>query len=398
MTIKSALILGCLINSTYALEYQDPELIFNSSSTDGYNMPAKTVFTDRAPSINDQREMAITLTLLDGTYDTGIWVKSKYQEGILITSGAKESFNDVQINNQSELFFTHQTLNGIAGVYTAHGRESGGYELINHMNDEEFYPYSSFSNLFYSRSEELFFTAKNFKGDTGIFNYTQSNGIDLIDFQNQRSRSPRSFVFAPSYNDQSQVAYKVRLGSRGQLSEEQIDQIIVSHQGVKKVLAVDKDGDTHSPWLSFRNSVALSNNGSVAFIAKDKDSEKLILKKQSGEEKVLATAGVELKEFSFFSLSINDKDWIAFRGIDLKGRHALYIATDSEVKKVLTQFDVIKVPWGEALIAYGPHIPFGGNIDMNNHGDIIVNTGLATLDNTDDYGNGVVVIFAKEKL
>ncbi|CBW27285.1 putative exported protein [Halobacteriovorax marinus SJ] len=391
-----ALLLTCMISSAQALEYNAPTLIFNSSADSGHNMPPRTVFTDRAPSINDHGEMAITLTLLDGTYDTGIWVKSKFQEGILTTTGARESFNDVQINNDGALFYTHQTLNGIKGVYTATGKKEGGYNFTNHMDDEEIMPYESFSNLFLTKSGELFFTAKNFKGDLAIFNYHAEFGLDLITAQNQRSRTPYSFVFSPSYNDNSEAAYKVRVGKRGELDDSLPDQIILSKGSSKKIVAQDQDSDPNSKWKSLRNTVALSNSGAVAFIAHDGVAEKLVLIEANGNERILATKGKELKEFSFFSVIINDKNWVAFRGKDLEGNHTIFIATENGVQKVLTQFDKIKVPWGEALIAYGPHIPFGGNIDMNNHGDIIVNTGLANLENTQDYGSGVVVIYSKK--
>ncbi|WP_372655676.1 hypothetical protein [Halobacteriovorax sp.] len=392
---SSILLLSYLATSIMAQEYEAPTLIFNSSSTDGYNMPAKTFFTDRAPSINDQREMAITLTMLNGTYDTGIWVKSRYQEGILTTTGARESYSDVKINNKGNLTYTHQTLDGIKGVYSAVGNSAGKYEFINHMDDEELFPYTSFNNLFLSESDELFFTAKNFKGDLAFFNYHMDYGLELIAAQNQRSKIPNSFLFTPSYNDYGQVAYKARIGKRGELNNQRPDQIILAEGSKKTILVQDKDSDENSKWIDLRNNVALSNSGATAFIARDQDSEKLVLLESDGKETILATAGKDLKEFSFFSIVINNKNWVAFRGIDLKGKHALYVATKNEIKKVLTQFDKIKVPWGEALIAYGPHIPFGGSIDMNNHGDVIVNTGLANLENTEDFGNGVVVIYTK---
>lgn len=392
---SSILLLSYLATSILAQEYKAPTLVFNSSSTDGHNMPAKTFFTDRAPSINDDREMAITLTMLNGTYDTGIWVKSRYEEGILVTTGARESYSDVKINNKGNLSYTHQTLDGIKGVYSAVGKNTGGYEFINHMDDEEFFPYTSFNNLFLSQSDELFFTAKNFKGDLAFFNYHMDYGLELIAAQNQRSKTPNSFLFTPSFNDHGQVAYKARIGKRGELNKRRPDQIILAEGSKKTILVHDRDSDTNSKWIDLRNNVALSNSGATAFIARDQASEKLVLLESNGEETILATAGKDLKEFSFFSIVINDKNWVAFRGIDLKGQHALYVATKKEVKKVLTQFDKIKVPWGEALIAYGPHIPFGGSIDMNNRGDVIVNTGLANLENTQDYGNGVVVIYTK---
>ncbi len=395
--LRSAALLLTLTLTTAvnAQEYNEPTLIFNSSARDGYNMPARTFFTDRAPSINDDREMAITLTMFNGTYDTAIWVKSKYQEGVLVTTGSKESYSDVQINNNGDLTYAHQTLDGIKGVYTAKGEDKGGYKLTNHMDDEELYAYTSFDQLKLSENDELFFTAKNFKGDLGYFNYHVDYGVELIEAQNQRAKTPYSFLFSPSFNIHGQAAYKARLGKRGELENQRPDQIILSDGTNKKVLIQDKDSDPASKWLDLRNSVALSNSEAIAFIGKDQEGEKLVLLESSGEETILASAGVDLKEFSFFSIVINDKNWVAFRGIDLKGRHALYVATKKEVKKVLTQFDTIKTPWGEALIAYGPHIPFGGSIDMNNHGDIIVNTGLANLDNTDDYGNGLVVIYTK---
>lgn len=390
---KYILLLTCL--NVGAQEYQAPTLIFNSSSIDGYNMPAQTYFTDRAPSINDKREMAITLTMLGGTYDTGIWVKSRYQEGILVTTGSRESFSDVRINNEGHLSYTHQTLNGIKGVFTAKGRKTGGYEFINHMDDEELYPYTSFNNLFLSKKKELFFTAKNFNGDLAFFSYHMDFGLELIAAQNQRSKSPYSFLFTPSYNDKGQVAYKARVGKRGELEKHRADHIVLAEGTKKNIIVQDIDSDPNSKWKDIRNTVALNNLGSIAFIATDKEGEKLILREFSGNETTLATAGKELKEFSFFSITINDNNLVAFRGIDLQGRHSIYVASQNKVTKVLTQFEKISVPWGEALIAYGPHIPFGGSIDMNNHGDIIVNTGLANLENTEDYGNGVVVIYTK---
>ncbi len=395
----AAITLWCTVSSCMALSYNAPTLIFNSSADQGHHMPPKTVFTDRSPSINDNGEMAITLTLVGGSYDSAIWVKSHLHEGVLIRSGAKESFSDVKINNQSNLCFTHQTLNGIKGVYTASDDNHGSYLLTDHMSDDEFYAYSSFSNLTYNEKEELLFTAKNFRGDVGIFNYTPAqNGqsmMELIELQNQRSSTPKSFLFAPSFNDRSQVAYKARFGNRGELNEERPDKILLFTGKQREVLVEDRDSKPTSRWISFRNSISLNNRGAIAFIGQDDDGEKLVLRESEGREIILATAKKEIKDFSFFSLKLNDKNQVAFRARDRENRHAIFVADKKGMTRVLTQFDEITTPWGKSLIAYGPHIPFGGNIDMNNHGDIIVNTGLANLDNSDDHGNGVVVIYAK---
>lgn len=386
-------LLGLIIclSSAYAVDYQAPELVASSSDEHAHNLPLNTVFTDKSPTINDHGEYAISLDLVGGTYASGVWLQTRYFQGMLIESAPEDSFSNITLNNNAQIAFSVARRAEVAELYTSDWKD-GEYRLSNVMNDDEVMAYSSHAHFSYNESGQLFFSAKNFKGDLGLFTYQKDHGLTLIDLQNRRSNAQRSYIFTPAYNNKGDVAYKVRLGARGERSENLPDQIILYKEGKKTILAEDRDSDQTSKYLSFRNTISLNDKGDIAFFATTAKGESLILREEDGTETVLTSKGVELKEFSYFSPVLNNKKQVAFRGIDLEGRHAIFLASKDGLQKVLTQFDPIQTPWGEASIAYGPYIPFGGNIDMNNHGDIIVNTGLATPDNFDDYGHGLVII------
>src|SRR5690606_29705992 len=77
-----------------------------------------------------------------------------------------------------------------------------------------------------------------------------------------------SFLFQPVLNNHGLVAAKVRLGERGQVENSQPDVIrLWKADGSYENIATDIDGQPSSLFLGFSNSVGISDNKHVVFVA-----------------------------------------------------------------------------------------------------------------------------------
>ena len=102
-----------------------------------------------------------------------------------------------------------------------------------------------------------------------------------------------------------------------------------------------------------------------------------------------------IKELSHFSPVVNNKGQVAFKALDKDGNTGIYIGDGDSIKRVVNQHDILNFNGRKFRVSYGEHIPFGGNIALNDKGDIIINTGLADESGTRDLGRGIIAFYTK---
>lgn len=370
-----------------AVDFDKPKLILSANLGPSYLLPPGSDFSNSTPTINDHREMGISLGVIGDDNSSGIWTKSRYGSGIVYRNADMKSISNFKLGNNGHFAFTVSSSQETLAIIKTSESKSKTYQFNDYINSEDFYPFANIKYL-YQTLNGAFFMATNFKGHKGYFK--QNNGVIQLDEQYSRRGDSKSYLFAPAYSEDGKVAYKVRYGKKNEWNERRPDKILLNINGKTSIVAQDKDSDQNSLWDGFRNSVAVNTHGHIAYVAYKNKVNSLVL--NNGVETIIAQEGKDLKEITYFAPVLNDANMIAFRGIHLDGRHCIFLYENKKLKTPLCQYDEINTPFGMLMLSYGQHIPFGGNIALNNLGDLLINSGLSNIEGTRSFGKGLIFL------
>lgn len=301
--MKYLLFLGLIPSMVWA-NYQKPELLARYFSTHNYNLPQDSYCYMGTPMAFDGK--VIVNCVREEERDLMMWDESGKSHVFYST---KNFLSTPQYVNKTLTWYEYE-LNGVNSV---HQWKDGVLKTI---------------------PVEGAVRAVSFLGNEWIF-----QGRDFLNVQTEDGVYPSkieniSYVHSPSVSNSGEYAVKIRRNTDANSSPDEI--WTYGKNGWIKVFG-DTDSDPQSPWKDFRNNVA-TGNGKVFVIARDSEGEAL-LEISGGKQKVLARAGVDLKEFESFQIAYN-KGTVVFRGIDLSGRKVIY-AHDGQLKRVLTQGDTV---------------------------------------------------------
>jgi hypothetical protein len=377
------------------VEHLQPRIVARASLADGYQLPSSTLFTNATPSLNDQGHMAMGLSLIDGVEISGVWTYGHGGKTIpYFRKNDAYKIGQIYLDQQGGFCFSVKNETQLVSFVQAKLTKTG-YQFKELLDDENLWNYAGFKNII-CKNDKVFFKAKDFRNQYGLFVYDFKT-VKNIDLENNRRQNkPKSYLFSMAVSDQGYLAYKARLGERGEVGESRPDVIILANEVSKNIVAYDKNYQQNSPWITLRNSVSVNDLQEVAFVAQHENGKHSLVVSDGKKTRVYATEGKEVQEISYFSPSINNKSHVAFRGINKFGKHAVFMADGKSVKEVITQNQVIHSDKEEAFkIFYGPHVPFGGSISLNNKDEILLNSGLSDLSGKKDRGKAVIFIPSK---
>lgn len=379
--------------SIYALpSYYAPELIIQSSMNDGYRLPPTTLFTNATASINDHREMAMSLAIINGTNRSGIWTKTRYSSGISYARTNTDYIANIKLNNDANFVFLVKNQFETLGLFKATGNEFG-YSIDDLTQKFKLKSLSRFSSAHLTNDESVIFKASDEQSNKGI--YLLKEKLIKVDSENTQTALSNSYIFTPATSLEGNIAYKVRLGKTRQWGESQPDKIILYKNGVKTIVAEDTDSNPSSRWVSFFNNVSVNDSGDVAFYGKNRNGKFELILYKDKQYYIYATEDKQIKEFAQFSPTLNNKGMIAFRAKDHEGRHSVYISEYKSIKKLLSQGESMEFEIGVRTAYYGKYVPFGGNLGLNNLGDVTVNVSLSDVNKEKDLGKGIIVFYSK---
>ncbi len=381
------ILLLIISGSVFALpDYKDPEILARSSLIDADHMPVASLFVDATPTITNDRRVGIPLSVIEGQEVSGIWTSFKGESRVPYYRVDNFRISNFEFYKDSFLF-----------------------TVYNEYFYEDLILGSAIGNEYKFDSLKLSFPLEKIKKVTLLSNgYSVFGAIenkligkvysDRLEIIEEENKNNISYLFAPSFNHLGQVVYKVRLGKTGELNEERPDQIRLKTLANKvKLIAVDKDYDVNSKWISLRNSVSINDSGHICFFAVDTEGKTHLILFKNGTYHTIAIEGEDdIAALDYFSAVLNNKGLIAFRAHDISGNASVFISDGHKSKKIFSQNSIIHTRHENFLVSYGPHIPFGGNIAMNDLGDIVINTGLASEDGKRDRGRSLVIIYSKE--
>ncbi len=374
-------------------EYDSIQLQARSNFSSAYNLPDSAFFTNSTMALNDEGEVAFKVGVIGGTDSQGVWFGSDGVGQIEYTTPVGASMTDATLNNlgfvvwgmtftNPDGIFFYDNDSDTSGMLTDQPIGATGWSSPEPNDNGEVGYRASFSgsNAYISYDGSL----------TPAFHAAEAS-LDI--------NSPYSFLFTPSFNNQRQIAGKVRLGAPGQFGEDRPDQIrIFNADGSSVLIAEDRDSNSASPFTSFDNSVSLTANGLVAFTVRLSDNSRGVYISDGTNPIAIATTNdPEISDIEFFGPAANETGLVAFRAKDENGLRAIWVGDGTTLRRVVGEHDLVDTDLGLARIdehtASNP--VFGGGVSINANGDVAFAASLTPPDNNQiEWGSGAFVAIA----
>jgi hypothetical protein len=403
-TIRLATLIGIVIASGLGVpaawaevpsEYEF-QLQARSNSSGAFNIPDGAFFTSQTPMLNDHAEVAFKVSPVPSVSDCGVWFGGGGSGSIVYTAPTGAFLSGVTLNNPGMIVFEinyyspdglyyYDTVTSDSGILTDLPFGAGGWG-------------SPTINL----SGEVGYRAKfgtsyawvSYDGVSAVATHVADVNLDF--------QSPYSYLFTPSFNDSRMIAGKVRLGSAGQTGNERPDQIrVFASDGSSSLIAEDHDSNPGSSYTGFDNSVSLTGNGKVAFVATlDSGHRAVILSDGTTPVEIASEALPAVSEIEWFGVAANGTGLVAFRGVDDSGLQAIFVGDGTTLERVIGEHDLVPTDLGTARIDQHDSSPvFGGSITINEAGALAFNAGLTPPDDDQvEWGSGIFVAYPAQPI
>jgi hypothetical protein len=406
--LKSKLVLSLfvlVINSAQGAiaNYAAPEILARANISDGYNMPPMSFLNNTSPVINNRGDVAFKIVAVEGVNNQVLWVKTAEDaSGKIVYEAPDERFlTDPSISDAGKIAFNLYDEGVTDGLFLYDSKSMEVSQVLSPDNlPIQYYTYPQVLD-----NNHIFFRATDDNNDRIFFEFTGTKLNKILAEGVETLGIKSSYLFRPSVNELGQIAFKTRIGEKGQWDESNPDSILVltpssdpKAPGMKvTTIARDQDSDTSSKYISFGNSVSLSKHGLVAFMGVLADSKKAIV---ISKDNVLTNLAIEgqngISEIEMFAPKINDQGLVLFRAKDTSGKRGLYLADGVTVKRIVGEGDEIETDLGAGKILSNPNFPgFGGEVDMNDQGEIVFYCLIVSLDNK-ELGSAVYKITPKK--
>ncbi len=395
-----ALTLFSLSFSTFAAisEYNAPEILARANIGDGYNLPPMSFLSNTSPVINNRGDVSFKLMAFNGENTQGLWLKRGIDEsGKIVYSTDETKFvTDPSLNDAGVIAFNTYDDFASDGIFTFNGDSSEVKQVLKPANEDiAFYTYPQVLT-----NGKVYFRGTDQENARTYFQYDGS--LKPIITEGASSYGQKSsYLFKPYLNDSGAMAFKRRIGDVGQWDESNGDEILMLKPNGSSmepvVIARDKDMDPNSVFRGFTNSASISKNNMVAFTAVLEDGTKALIRYKEGHLKnVVIEKSDGISEIEMFSPKINEQGQILFRAKDMDGKRGIYLADSKEVKKIVAEGDEVMTDLGMGKILSNPNFPgFGGDVDMNDHGEIVFYCLVVGAKDNKEWGSAVYKVSPK---
>ncbi len=372
--------------------FPEPELQMRSNFSGAFNLPDSAFFTSSDPSLDELGRVAIKVGVLGSTGSQAIWFGDGDTGGIVFTSPVGAFLSDVSNNGTDRLIF-EQTFTSPDGLFFVEpGTATSG--LLTDLPLGA----TNWSSPQANASGEVGYRA-GFAGDHAYVSFDGMSASIHATEVGLDAQSPYSFLFTPSFADEGRIAAKVRLGGPGQINEAQPDEIrIFADDGTSVLVAEDQDSNPTSDFLGFNNSLSLTDDGQVAFIAQVAGGVRGVFL-HTGDSLDRGTEIIEIARddsgivtgIEFFAPVANTLGWVAFRGLDAQGLQAIFVGDGTTLRRVIGEHDLVPTDLGTARIDQNDTSSvFSGSPDLSNTGQLAFVAALTPPDNNQiEWGSGL---------
>ncbi|MCU0305733.1 MAG: hypothetical protein MUC56_16910 [Thermoanaerobaculales bacterium] len=361
------------------------QLQVRSNIVDGFNLPPNSSFNSRSPSLADDARVAISLGIVAGSVDTvGLWLGGGGAGSVVWSDASGPIISDCSLNRAGLAVF-QLTFASPDGLYFYDVSTGSSGLLTNRPIGTD-----AWTGAEVNASGQVAFRA-SFSGDHA---WVSSDGETNPPYHalevGLEPTSPYWYLYSPSFNDQRLIAGKVSLEAN-----HDADQIVVCDAaGSCTVLVEDVTADPASPFAGFTNSVSLTDDDRVAFIATlVGGGSGVFLTDGVTTTTIATTAWPEVSAIDFFPPRANNRGQVVFRAFDGAGLMTIFVGDGSGLVRVATEHDVVPTDLGDGRIdQHDSSVVFGGTPAINDAGDIAFVAALTPADNNQvEWGSGLFI-------
>jgi hypothetical protein len=363
---------------------------FATNPGGAFNIPGNNFIANETVGLNENGDISVRISP-SSFGGPSVWAGDVDTGSVIYTAAGSVTMSTTSLNENGRIIWVESfgSLDGIYGV-DIDGANAG---IVTNRPVGA----SSWANARINDSGKLGHRAGiGFAGNALVI--VEANGTDdtivaaedSVDFQ-----FPWSFIFTPDFNNNDQIAAKLRVGPS--LSDSQPDEIrLFEIDGSSTLLAEDADANPMSIFEDFDNSLALNDIGQVAFVSDIVGGGRGVFRTDGTTVTTIATTnGPELSEIEFFAPDMNDDGIVVFRAFDGDGLRAIWAGNGDWLTRVVTENDILPTDLGDARVdqeSAGNPV-FGGGPTINNAGHVAFTAGLTPPDdNQTEWGTGVFVV------
>jgi hypothetical protein len=364
--------------------YRIPELRLRADSGPALNIPSATYFGLEDPLFFDNQDIVLKFLSYAGEARSGFLRWSS-------ETGLQTHFTPVGTFPTG--LSSDPTSGAIVFEQINYGYFSEGVMALSHNFDklhrlffDKTYIFTGSPQMVPAAQQVLVRELLN-DGTQGLSFVGNAGAREVLGTSPRNPGFPYSYLFRHSVHPNGFATLKVRHGEAGEIAETQGDEILLidfrQEPPLFQSLLRDHDLDPRSPFAGFDNSGDINASGNVAWIARRPNGKRaLIHSSPQGQTRVLVEEGLaEIAEFSYFHVSLNDLDQVAFRATDTSGKQGIWISDiNGRLQRILTEGDRLKTDKGPARIGVGGTSPktFYGSPKLNAKGDLLMGAFLTT--------------------
>lgn len=371
-------------------DYGKPEILARANGPESYNLPQMTFLSNATPVINNKGEVAFKVMAIEGQTTQGLWIKKATENAgkIVYRAASEKLISDPSLNDEGQAAFSvfEEGISDGIFVYDVktsdlqHRVENTGTDLIAHV-------YPTILN-----NGDILFRGTHEGEDHSFFRFSQGLSTTLVSEGEDTLGFKASYLFGPAINNQQQWAFKIRTGNKKDWDSKFPDQIILlSADGKVRIVARDQKADPQSPYMAFANSVALSENGLVAFVAKLSSGKQAVFLDSNGVQTQLVVEGRDdIGTLELFSVKVNNNGLVLFRAKNSQGKRGIYVADSTGVRVIVSENQEIPSDRGMARVWSDAVYPaFAGGVSLNDKNEITFHTLLVSADTGVEWGSAI---------
>jgi hypothetical protein len=362
--------------------YSAPILLARSGPESTYNLPKNFNLQNVTPQINDRLDVAFKVYLSASLDEQAVWlISNRIDNHFDLTRGqlvaqAPEGYavSDIDLNNKGEMVFSFFNDEGSEGLYFYNDITKAKKVLEGSALDLKY-----FSSVKINDESQIYFKGiKNNDKASEIFTFDVKKNTAPISLIAEGSGI--SYLFTLGLLDEDDgLVFKMRMGQLDQVEDSRPDQIVRINNGGLNVIAVDRDTQIDSPYISFYNSVVPGPGQTTVFLAQTDNGVGLFFHHpQQGITPLVYEGQHDIGSLQLFAPVVRQHENIFevfFRGKNTLGEEVIYflqhdlVTGGNIVKSLLVQNQKISTDVGEL-----PIILFSGGLGLSNLGDLVVHT------------------------
>jgi hypothetical protein len=384
--------LGLVFSVTSVAAQNGPDTIELQARTnivDGYNVPPNSSYNSKTPSLSETGQVAVSLSVVGGDINTvGLWLGAAGAGSPVwtYTNGSGPVISDCSLNRLGLVVF-QLTFASPDGLYFYDDSDGSSGLLTTRPIGAD-----AWTGAEVNTAGQVGFRARFSGGHAWVsFDGEINPPFHAVEVSLEPT-SPYWFLYTPSFNDQRVIAGKVSLAAN-----HSADQIVVCLEtGDCTVVVEDRDANASSQFLSFGNSVSLTDTGWVAFTAGlDGGHDGVFLTDGATTIPIATTAHPEISGIDFFAPAANESGQVVFRAFDEAGLRAIFVGDGTDLVRIVTEHDLVPTDLGQGRIDQNDGSPvFGGSPAINSAGDVAFIATLTPPDNNQiEWGSGLFIAY-----